>query len=1447
MGAKQALTVLESMKVPGWTGVYALGCIDHRVTLYSQQVRALNLAAALVARGDAHAEEPVVVIGAGAAGLTCAAGLLHLGVEVIVLERREKVLPLFDGGSSRWLHPRIYDWPSDGWDQGDAMLPLLTWKHDTVGRVRKQLIDGWHAARRGVTPLLNVEEVTSIGMSTDSPRTVVWRPGGEQPTRTLILAVGFGFEAEQPRYWEGDDLDADPLDGRERKWLVSGSGDGGLTDLLRLCIEGFRHDTMVKEFTVDPRIDEIRAEISKIENDPKKVGKPEILHKDYSKLDAPWVQIIMKERPRTKNDVWLATETSSYLGGGASPLNRFLVSQLRKAGKFEPIPSSIVKREREGDKIRVWFANTREDVFDRVVVRHGPTSALRKGCLHAIDQALAGEREARRTKPISTDLTRGPFWVEGTFGPETRGKTDASRPQRPASREPTPATGPAIGSFTGSLTVPEAYDVCLLHQNEDEAIVETIAFRLQSEHQLSPFLFKWNVKLASSWLPTVEDAICRSRTIAVFYGNSSLPHEWFEEMVDLATTVADNMGKRLIPVLLPGADISGINNEAIHLREAVDLTEHDAFARLVVGIRAPTPDKAMDISPNIEVEKYDVFLSYSPTDREAVSLIATRLLNEGGLRPFFDVWDLVPGELWRQVRDRALRESNTIAVFFGPNEGRFTHSEEQQIVLGAAYSTKRVIPVLLPGTRSHEIEDGFRLRTWVDFAGSDGFTRLIAGITGKTPERMMAPDIAAPADRYDVFLSYSVWDRDEVESIARRLRDELGLRPFFDEWHLIPGEAWRPARGRAISRSETAAVFIGQRGLSPNQSEEQHLLSIAKTRLRLIPVLLPGARVQDLDGSLRLRTAVNLNDNDGFIRLADGIRAQTRERGEDAVGTMSGVRVDLTKEDRLSQNAPIVKGFGSAYLTLGRWTLHELLGQGGYGRVYLGTSGEERAAIKICTNNDDEHARRRFRRGAEILRALYPHDNIIGIIDGPHESPGALWYAMNLVEGGKTLRTERLQFLKQPLTVRLLFYKEILAAIDFAHNDGDASVFHRDLTPENVLISHKVRPWQPIVCDFDLARDERVDDLTRSQALKGKEFYIPLEQRERWQGGDAYTWTRPEEVTRDIWSLGMLLQFILTGQESLRKMMREKQRKECLEDAPVPFQNLISEVIETMLADEPEQRFLTTRKILPLVDKLLEHLALSTHQTQLADGTQFGGIYYPSTAVRAVCNDLWLTDLTPLVRLSSLEVLDLSGTRVSDLSPLAELKSLRELDLEGTLVADLSPLQKLTSLERLNIMNTKTGSDQVQQLREGLPNLVIAESSRTAEAGSASPSNSGVRNDTANGVSLALRILHEAQRSVPAVRYFLAVSALAAAASIVGFFFGWDWRVAIWATSTTLVGAFLVVLFARASEIATDGYRRLILTLMWGCVILFLVSLGTLYAGVFWGKPIDLTEWLAKS
>jgi tetratricopeptide (TPR) repeat protein len=469
MAATEARTIPEGMQVGGWPGMYVLGCLDRRVTIYSQQVRALNLAAALVASERVKPGESVVVVGAGAAGLTCAAGLRRLGVAVVVLEAQREILPLFRGGSTRWLHPGVYDWPLERWDRDRAGLPVLDWEHGTVDAVRKQLEVGWASAGDGVVVHRNVRDV-KLGRPGDARRTVTWIPSGRQHTTTVILAVGFGFEPTplptERRYWEGDDLDASRVDGHERRWLVSGCGDGGLTELFRLCIDGFRHDRMLLEFTSEPRMRNIEEEIRRIEADAAIQDDPMRLHEAYADLHAPWIVEAMRARGRHEH-VELAASTADFLNRGASPLNRFLAGQLHSAGGFELIASSVTSVHPDGAQVVVGFEDETSKRYDRIVRRHGPESALARG-FPAIARAMEVDRAARRSMPTLMDRTRERFWEEGAFGAEVENWASEAMP------------GSAIVAASGRAATPGSVGNAnakrpALVQVEDESVIPSLS------------------------------------------------------------------------------------------------------------------------------------------------------------------------------------------------------------------------------------------------------------------------------------------------------------------------------------------------------------------------------------------------------------------------------------------------------------------------------------------------------------------------------------------------------------------------------------------------------------------------------------------------------------------------------------------------------------------------------------------------------------------------------------------------------------------------------------------------------------------------------------------------------------------------------------------------------------------------------------------------------------
>ena len=138
---------------------------------------------------------------------------------------------------------------------------------------------------------------------------------------------------------------------------------------------------------------------------------------------------------------------------------------------------------------------------------------------------------------------------------------------------------------------------------------------------------------------------------------------------------------------------------------------------------------------------------------------------------------------------------------------------------------------------------------------------------------------------FDVFLSHNGQDKASVEALADRLKSEAGLRPFLDKWHLVPGTRWQPRLEEALEKSQAVAVFFGPSGVAPWHHEEVRvaLANAVRTRdeYRVIPVLLPGARSEDITGFLAQRTWVDfrsgLDDAAAFKRLVAGIKGQAPE------------------------------------------------------------------------------------------------------------------------------------------------------------------------------------------------------------------------------------------------------------------------------------------------------------------------------------------------------------------------------------------------------------------------------------------------------------------------------------------------------------------------------------------------------------------------------------------
>ena len=207
---------------------------------------------------------------------------------------------------------------------------------------------------------------------------------------------------------------------------------------------------------------------------------------------------------------------------------------------------------------------------------------------------------------------------------------------------------------------------------------------------------------------------------------------------------------------------------------------------------------------------------------------------------------------------------------------------------------------------------------------------------------------------------------------------------------------------------------------------------------------------------------------------------------------------------------------------MGRFELKAELGRGAYGKVYRAYDPQfDRAvALKASTAGDGSlDARRRFFREARAARQLH-HPNIVPVYEAD-EFAGTLYIVSSLVEG-ESLRDalQRGQRFSQHETAQLV--AKLADALHYAHVNGVHC--HRDVKPGNIMLTPN---GEPMLMDFGMARREESSELqTIEGATLGTPAYMSPEQVE----GDSHK----ADARSDIWSMGIILYELLTGERPFR-------------------------------------------------------------------------------------------------------------------------------------------------------------------------------------------------------------------------------------------------------------------------------------------------------------------------
>lgn len=369
--------------------LYFVGPFGARVSFASQQRRAINLIWALVHNGVIPKDEEVdvAIIGGGIAGVTAAAALLARKCNVWIYEKEGEVLGVQKDAHHRVIHPTINFWPEEDLSL-TTDLPFFDWYADSCDSVLKVIGREWKQwfATKVSDVFLNTA-VTGFEYDTGDKKVVTYVGSPKKPREhrrfdVVLVTTGFGVEKSmkdrnQKSYWEQDKIDAWALTTKP-KYAVSGIGDGGIIDTLRLTYPGFMKEQIALKYL--QRIDrkQLRAKLIGIEQDAEEIGdlneRAAFYDREYRKVAdgrSLEAKAFLAPLPADKSKVTLIGRLSHPFEISAAPIHRLILAHSLNEKRINYL-RGLVTRERGQYFItdEQTGVTTKLD-FDEVVIRHG--------------------------------------------------------------------------------------------------------------------------------------------------------------------------------------------------------------------------------------------------------------------------------------------------------------------------------------------------------------------------------------------------------------------------------------------------------------------------------------------------------------------------------------------------------------------------------------------------------------------------------------------------------------------------------------------------------------------------------------------------------------------------------------------------------------------------------------------------------------------------------------------------------------------------------------------------------------------------------------------------------------------------------------------------------------------------------------------------------------------
>jgi serine/threonine-protein kinase len=209
------------------------------------------------------------------------------------------------------------------------------------------------------------------------------------------------------------------------------------------------------------------------------------------------------------------------------------------------------------------------------------------------------------------------------------------------------------------------------------------------------------------------------------------------------------------------------------------------------------------------------------------------------------------------------------------------------------------------------------------------------------------------------------------------------------------------------------------------------------------------------------------------------------------------------------------ESLGSAY------TIDRELGGGGMSRVFLATENRlnRKVVVKVLPRDlAASVSAERFEREIQLAAQLQ-QANIVPLLS-TGKTDGLPYFTMPFVEG-ESLRTRMAAESKFSITECVSILRDVARALSYAHSNG---VVHRDIKPDNVLLSHGTA----VVTDFGIAKalsDSRSDASSSSLTQTGTSLGSPAYMAPEQVAGDPNV-----DHRADLYAFGCMGYELLTGE-----------------------------------------------------------------------------------------------------------------------------------------------------------------------------------------------------------------------------------------------------------------------------------------------------------------------------